>query len=207
MKLSKSQIDSISQRISPSIYYWDIREELVDHLASAVEQEMELESIPFEKAVTNQLDAFNPDRFQRGILINRHLATFKKLFAGWLDATNAGLAWLVAVLAYFLVHIGSIDPGQTYASFSILMITTYTAPFFYSIFDRKLLRQSEFLSAINSSLLLYFPMSFGFDILLGLSAIPVQIFMPFFMGLLVGQLMICIRLVNRTYEKIKFASK
>ncbi|EMS34165.1 hypothetical protein C943_03982 [Mariniradius saccharolyticus AK6] len=207
MKLSKSQIDSISQRISPSIYYWDIREELVDHLASAVEQEMELASIPFEKAVTNQLDAFNPDRFQRAILINRHLATFKKLFAGWLDATHAGLALFVTLLTYFLVHIGSIDPGQTYASFSILMITTYTAPFFYGIFDKRLLRQSEFLSAINSSLLLYFPMSFGFDILLGLSVIPVHIFMPLFMGLLVGQLMICIRLVNKTYEKIKFASK
>lgn len=207
MKLSKSQIDSISQRIAPSIYYSDIREELVDHLASAVEQEMELESIPFEKALANQLDTLNPDRFQRGILINRHLATFKKLFAGWLDATHAGLALLVTLLTYFLVHIGSIDAGQTYASFSILMITTYTAPFFYGIFDKRLFRQSEFLSAINSSLLLYFPMSFSFDILLGLSVFPVQIFMPLFMGLLVGQLMICIRLVNKTYEKIKFASK
>lgn len=207
MKLSKSQIDSISQRIAPSIYYWDIREELVDHLASAIEQELEMESIPFELALAHQLEVLNPDKFQRSILITRHLATFRKLFGGWLDATNAGLALLVTLLTYFLVHIGSIDAGQTYDSFSILIITTYTAPFFYGTFDKRLLRQSEFLSAINSSLLLYFPMSFGFDILLGLSVLPVRIFMPLFMGLLVGQLMICIKLVNKTYEKIKFASK
>lgn len=207
MKLSKSQIDSISQRISPSIYYWDIREEFVDHLASAIEKNMEMESIRFEQALANQLDRLNPDRFQRSILIARHLSTCRKLIAGWLDATNAGLALLVASVSYFLVHIGSIDPGQTYSSFSILMITTYTAPFLYSIFDRKLLRQSEFLSAINGSLLLYLPMSFCFDILLGLSVIPVQIFSPFFMGLLVGQLMICIRLVNWTYDKINLAGK
>lgn len=207
MKLSKPQIDAISQKISPSVYYWDIREELVDHLASAIEQELEMESIPFELALAHQLEGLNPDKFQRRILITRHLATFRKLFGGWLDATNAGLALLVVVVVFFLVHIGSIESGQTYSSFSILMISLYTAPFFYSIFDRRLLRQSEFLSAINSSLLIYFPMSFCFDLLLGLAMIPGQIFMPLFMGMLVGQLIICVRLVNETYLKIKLVGK
>ena len=61
MKLSKPQIEKINQSIKPGIYYQDIRSELVDHLASAVEQEMEESEISFAKALDQELAKLNLD--------------------------------------------------------------------------------------------------------------------------------------------------
>jgi hypothetical protein len=50
-------------------------------------------------------------------------------------------------------------------------------------------------------------MSFSFDLLLEFSSLPKQIFMPAFMGILAGQLLIGIRLISSTYEKLKLAKQ
>lgn len=205
MKLSKPQIEKINQSIKSGIYYQDIRSELVDHLASAIEQEMEESEISFELALDHELAKLNLDKFQRQILLSHHSSAFKKLFAGWVNLENFGLALLAFFVTYFLIHIGSIEASHTYSTFLIVMITVNTAPFFYWIFTKPMRNSSEFMSVINSMFLLYVFMSFSFDLLLEFSPIPKQIFMPAFMGILAGQLLIGIRLISSTYEKLKLA--
>ncbi|MCL6260309.1 hypothetical protein M3O96_14500 [Aquiflexum sp. TKW24L] len=207
MKLSKPQIEKINQSIKMGIYYQDIRSELVDHLASAIEQEMGDGEISFELALDQQLAKLNLDKFQRQILLSHHSSAFKKLFAGWLNPENFGLALLAFCVTYFLIHIGSIEASHTYSTFLLVMITVNTAPFFYRLFTKPMRNSSEFMSVINSMFLLYMCMSFSFDLLLEFSPIPKQIFMPAFMGILAGQLIIGIRLVSNTYEKLKLAKQ
>jgi hypothetical protein len=203
MKLSKPQIEKINQSIKSGIYYQDIRLELVDHLASAIEQEMEDYGKSFEHALDKQLAKLNLDKFQRQILLSHHFSSFKNLCAGWLNPENFGLGLLVFCVTYFLIHIGSIEAGQTYSTFLIVMITVNTAPFFYRLFTKPMRNSSEFMSGINSMFLLYVCMSFSFDLLLEYSPISKQIFMPLFMGILVGQLIIGIKLVSKSYDKLK----
>ena len=207
MKLSKPQIEKINESIKPGIYYQDIRSELVDHLASAIEKEMEDSTVSFEFALDLELKKLNLDKFQRQVLLSHHSSAFKKLFAGWLNPENFGLALLAFCVTYFLIHIGSIEAGHTYSTFLIVMITVNTAPFFYWIFTKPMRNSSEFMSVINSMFFLYACMSFSFDLLLEFSPIPKQIFMPAFMGILAGQLIIGIRLVNSTYEKLNLAKQ
>ena len=207
MKLSKPQIEKINQSIKTGIYYQDIRSELVDHLASAIEKEMEDSTVSFEFALDLELKKLNLDKFQRQVLLSHHSSAFKKLFAGWLNPENFGLALLAFCVTYFLIHIGSIEASHTYSTFLIVMITVNTAPFFYWIFTKPMRNSSEFMSVINSMFFLYACMSFSFDLLLEFSPIPKQIFMPAFMGILAGQLIIGIRLVNSTYEKLNLAKQ
>ena len=207
MKLSKPQIEKINQSIKTGIYYQDIRSELVDHLASAIEKEMEDSTVSFEFALDLELKKLNLDKFQRQVLLSHHSSAFKKLFAGWLNPENFGLALLAFCVTYFLIHIGSIEAGHTYSTFLIVMITVNTAPFFYWIFTKPMRNSSEFMSVINSMFFLYACMSFSFDLLLEFSSLPKQIFMPAFMGILAGQLIIGIRLVNSTYEKLNLAKQ
>ena len=207
MKLSKPQIEKINESIKPGIYYQDIRSELVDHLASAIEKEMEDSTVSFEFALDLELKKLNLDKFQRQVLLSHHSSAFKKLFEGWLNPENFGLALLAFCVTYFLIHIGSIEAGHTYSTFLIVMITVNTAPFFYWIFTKPMRNSSEFMSVINSMFFLYVCMSFSFDLLLEFSPIPKQIFMPAFMGILAGQLIIGIRLVNSTYEKLNLAKQ
>ena len=207
MKLSKPQIEKINQSIKTGIYYQDIRSELVDHLASAIEKEMEDSTVSFEFALDLELKKLNLDKFQRQVLLSHHSSAFKKLFAGWLNPENFGLALLAFCVTYFLIHIGSIEASHTYSTFLIVMITVNTAPFFYWIFTKPMRNSSEFMSVINSMFFLYVCMSFSFDLLLEFSSLPKQIFMPAFMGILAGQLLIGIRLVSKTYEKLKLAKQ
>ena len=207
MKLSKPQIEKINESIKPGIYYQDIRSELVDHLASAIEKEMEDSTVSFEFALDLELKKLNLDKFQRQVLLSHHSSAFKKLFEGWLNPENFGLALLAFCVTYFLIHIGSIEAGHTYSTFLIVMITVNTAPFFYWIFTKPMRNSSEFMSVINSMFFLYACMSFSFDLLLEFSSLPKQIFMPAFMGILAGQLLIGIRLVSKTYEKLKLAKQ
>ena len=207
MKLSKPQIEKINESIKPGIYYQDIRSELVDHLASAIEKEMEDSTVSFEFALDLELKKLNLDKFQRQVLLSHHSSAFKKLFAGWLNPENFGLALLAFCVTYFLIHIGSIEASHTYSTFLIVMITVNTAPFFYWIFTKPMRNSSEFMSVINSMFFLYACMSFSFDLLLEFSSLPKQIFMPAFMGILAGQLLIGIRLVSKTYEKLKLAKQ
>jgi len=205
MKLSKPQIEKITQSIKTAIDYQDIRSELVDHLASAIEQEMAETAISFEHALDKQLANLNLDKFQRQVLFSHHFSTFKNLCAGWLNPENFGLALLVFCLTYFLIHIGSIEAGHTYSTFLILIITVSSAPFLHNLFIMQMLDSSKFMSVFNSMFIMNICMSFSFDLLLEYSSIPKQIFMPLFMGILFGQLIIGIRLVSNTYDKIKIA--
>lgn len=206
MKLNKHQIEEINKSIKLSINYQDIRSELVDHLASKIEQKMEENEISFEKTLETQLSKLNLDKFQKQVLLNHHLSSFKKLYKGWLVPENAGLAILVSCLTYFLISIGSIEAGQTYTSFITVMAIVYSAPFVHGLFKKQMRQHSEFMSNINSLFFLCLFKSFSFDLILEYSHLPKPIFMSLFMGMFIGQLIIGIKMVNKTYDKMKFAN-
>jgi hypothetical protein len=205
MKLTTNQIKNINQSIKIRVSYLDVRMELIDHLASAVEQEMEEREISFDMALSQQLDKLDLAKFQKQVLFNHYRSSLRKLFLEWQNPENSGVALLVFSLTYLLIYIGSIEATHTYSTFLIVIVTVNTGPFFPGLFKRQMLSSAEFMSVIKSVYLLYFCMSLFFDLLLTFSPIPREIFMPVIMGILVGQLIIGIKLVSNSYGKLKLS--
>ena len=78
MKLSQDQMKRIETSARDnSVYYQDIRNELIDHLASQVEELMR-DGLNFEQAFSRAKKDVNPNEFQRKILMASHRGFFKR---------------------------------------------------------------------------------------------------------------------------------
>ncbi|ERM84496.1 hypothetical protein P872_25405 [Rhodonellum psychrophilum GCM71 = DSM 17998] len=207
MKLSKLQIEEINLAIKTKIYYYDIRSELVDHLASSIEHEISENDDSFKITLEKAMANLDLNKSQSQILFSQHLSSIKNLFIGWLLPSHICWVLLVICVSFFLIQIGVIAPNQTYLSFSIVMSIVITAPFLNGIFKKQMLYHSEFLSNINSLFLIYVSMSFLFDLAIENFNLPKEIFLPILIGILSGQMLIGIRLISKTYKKINLAFK
>ncbi|SFB15991.1 hypothetical protein [Algoriphagus aquimarinus] len=87
MKLTSEQISQIQSSLSGGkIYYDDIRAEMVDHIASKVEDAME-QGIPFEEALESAQKDINPFNFQMKLLVASHLGFFKTIVSNMLKGS------------------------------------------------------------------------------------------------------------------------
>ena len=87
MKLSSDQISQIQSSLSGGkIYYDDIREELVDHIASNVEDAMET-GIPFEIAFSGIRKEIKPSTFQMRLLVASHIGFVKTIASNMLKGS------------------------------------------------------------------------------------------------------------------------
>ena len=78
MTLNKEQISHIHDLVgAKDIHYKDLRDELTDHIASAVEQRMENRDEPFKVIVKEVIEEVNPTKIQRLRMLGALLLPFK----------------------------------------------------------------------------------------------------------------------------------
>lgn len=80
MKLTPYQIEQITVYIDDqNIWYDDVKAEIIDHVATAVEEKMASEELAFIEASAEVFLALNINRFQRHKLNYEHLATLREV--------------------------------------------------------------------------------------------------------------------------------
>jgi hypothetical protein len=151
MKLSPYQITQIQLSLSGgSIYYDDIKAELVDHFATEIEAQLALGK-SFESLLQEKLSSFNKRRFQRNLLLHTHAgmlkAIFKKMFSFW-------LLFKVAIMTYIIGFI--INVFSTYTpDFALTILKTsfilaFLAIAILGLIRTRLLKNSQIVAAGNT---------------------------------------------------------
>ena len=155
MRLSANQITQIRSLLSQGrIYYTDIREELLDHRASAIEKDMN-GGLSFEQAMRNQLKDFNESKFQREILLHTHLGMVKSIFK-----KMGNFRILFKVLLMTLVIVGFMNlfaaqnPAYSETLLKVSMMIVITLLAILGLLSTRLLRNSQVMSAGNSLFLI-----------------------------------------------------
>ncbi|MDG1278582.1 MAG: hypothetical protein P8O16_14965 [Algoriphagus sp.] len=155
MKLSSDQIIQIQNTISKgSIYYEDIRFELLDHRASAIEGDMK-EGVTFEQAMKNQLKDFNEAKFQREILLHTHLGMLKSIFKEMLNFRILFKVLLMTVVIVgFMNLFAAQNPAYSETLLKVSMMIAITLLAILGLFSTRLLRNSQVMSAGNTLFLM-----------------------------------------------------
>ena len=155
MRLSANQITQIRSLLSQGrIYYTDIREELLDHRASAIEKDMN-GGLSFEQAMRNQVKDFNESKFQREILLQTHLGMVKSIFK-----KMGNFRILFKVLLMTLVIVGFMNlfaaqnPAYSETLLKVSMMIVITLLAILGLLSTRLLRNSQVMSAGNSLFLI-----------------------------------------------------
>ena len=155
MRLSANQITQIRSLLSQGrIYYTDIREELLDHRASAIEKDMN-GGLSFEQAMRNQVMDFNESKFQREILLQTHLGMVKSIFK-----KMGNFRILFKVLLMTLVIVGFMNlfaaqnPAYSETLLKVSMMIVITLLAILGLLSTRLLRNSQVMSAGNSLFLI-----------------------------------------------------
>jgi hypothetical protein len=155
MKLSSQQITYIRSSLSQGgIYYSDIREELLDHRASAIEKDMN-GGLSFEQAMRNQLKDFNESKFQREILLHTHLGMVKSIFKKMLNFRILFKVLLMTlVIVGFMNLFAAQNPAYSETLIKVSMMIVITLLAILGLLSTRLLRNSQVMSAGNSLFLI-----------------------------------------------------
>jgi hypothetical protein len=150
MKLSKDQIAVIITSFSEmKIYYEDIRNELIDHAASKIEQLME-SGATFEEAFHSARKDVNPFNFQKRVLISTHLGFFKTIFSNIFRGTI--ILKTIPVFGFhlfFIYHLYNLSPEEAEAYIKTISISTILGLAIIALWG-GLLKNSLIVSAGNS---------------------------------------------------------
>lgn len=155
MKLSPSQITQIQLSLSnESIFYDDIRAELVDHFATEIESKLTQHN-SFELLLQEKLSSFDKKKFQRNLLLQTHKGMlkviFKKMLSFW-------LLFKVVIMTYFIGFI--INAFSTYTpDFALTVLKTSFILTFFAIallglIRTRLLKNSQNVAAGNTLFIL-----------------------------------------------------
>ncbi|OEK05013.1 hypothetical protein [Roseivirga misakiensis] len=99
MKLAHYQLEQIEEYIKDqNIWYDDVRQELLDHMATSVEEKMDKEDSSFVDACAKVFTEIDIPRFQRHKLKFEHIATLK-------EAGNEMLTFFKGIKLFYLVMI------------------------------------------------------------------------------------------------------
>jgi hypothetical protein len=155
MKLSSQQMTQIRSSLSQGkIYYADIRNELLDHRASAIEGDMK-EGLTFEQAMKNQLKDFNEAKFQREILLHTHLGMVKSIFK---EIGNFRILFIVLLMTVVIVGFMNLfaaqNPGYSETLLKVSIMIAITLLAILGLFSTRLLRNSQVMSAGNTLFLM-----------------------------------------------------
>lgn len=152
MNLSSDQITKIQSSFShSSIFYDDIREELVDHFATEIEEKMD-GSTSFDILLQEKLNGFDQKKFQRTLLLQSHVgmlkAIFKKMLSFWLLVK-------VIIMTYVLgVFINAFNDYSAEQLLKISFITAFIAVAFLGLIRTRLLKNFQIVAAGNSLFML-----------------------------------------------------
>lgn len=124
MNLSSDQIAQIQSSFSrSSIFYDDIREELVDHIASKVEDAMET-GIPFEEALESAQKEINPFNFQMSLLVASHLGFVKTIASNMLKGSILLRSILLFAVWVIILNFFEYNPEVTEMHLKTIFIST-----------------------------------------------------------------------------------
>ena len=113
MRLAHYQIEHIKEYIDhQNIWYKDIKDELLDHIICAVEEEMEHNDTKFVDALAKVILEVKPKALQRAKLKTEHLRTFKSVyqeFSTVLQTKPYQIVLAIAFAACIILTSGSLD--------------------------------------------------------------------------------------------------
>ncbi|RAI92147.1 hypothetical protein [Algoriphagus yeomjeoni] len=187
MKLSLSQIAQIQSSLSGgNIYYDDIRAELVDHMASKVEDAMEA-GMSFERSLSEVRKEIKPSTFQRMILISSHLGFLKTIASNMLKGSILLKSIPLFAVSLFFIYLFDWSPEVAEKHIKTIFIST-TVGFALLGFWGGLLKNSQVLSAGNTLWLMIcisqFVLNLDFMVWLGLSPLAAIYLITFILSLL-----------------------
>ncbi|WP_304517827.1 hypothetical protein [Cecembia rubra] len=169
MKLNHEQLEIIRLELSKvKIYYTDIQDELLDHVASETEQLMQ-EGMGFNRAFAQAARSMNPEKFQMDVLITTHLTKMKSIFKSFMEPMILIKSLLLATLIMLSVKGIGLEIPFAIKWMKISFIVLITLLIILS-FRKKLLKNSNVVSSWNSSWLVFWLMFLviDFDLLLKL---------------------------------------
>ncbi|GHB34498.1 hypothetical protein [Mongoliitalea lutea] len=169
MKLNHEQLETIRLELSKvKVYYTNIQDELLDHIASKTEQLMK-EGLDFRSAFDQATQKVNPEKFQMDVLITTHLAKMKSIFKSFMEPMILIKSLLLAALIMLAVNsIGLEIPfAIKWMKISFIVIIALLIVLSFRI---KLLKNSHVVASWNSSWLVFWLMFLiiDFDLLLKL---------------------------------------
>lgn len=156
MKLAHYQLEQIRTYINDqSIWYDDVREEILDHVATSVEAKMTNTDIRFVDACAEVFKELDIQSFQRQRLKYEHIATFRDVFQVMLSFfTGKRLLYLVTIISCtFFAYSLSTEWVENYWLLTIwgpvvLMFYFIAIPVHARRF--RVLYQSYYMSRINA---------------------------------------------------------
>ncbi len=142
MKLSKENIQFIDTYLqNHDVFYVDVRFEMIDHIASAVEEKMQIENIDFYDAFKNFM-ILNKNEIlkQNKDTSSFSFTEFKRFFVFLLNP----IAVIFAVIAYFILNTiniqnRNIDSFNFHSFFFIIVIiiAVFQILYFYLILKKR----------------------------------------------------------------------
>ncbi|WP_425635907.1 hypothetical protein ACPUEN_10870 [Algoriphagus yeomjeoni] len=149
MKLTADQIAKIESSLSDgNIYYDDIRAELVDHIASRVEDAMEA-GIPYERALIEVRKEINPATFQMKLLVASHLGFVKTIASNMLKGSVVLKGILLFAVWVLIINFFEYSPEVAEKHVKTISIST-TLGLVLMWFWAGLLKNSQTLSVGNT---------------------------------------------------------
>ncbi|MCE7995123.1 MAG: lipase maturation factor family protein [Roseivirga sp.] len=153
MKLAHYQLAHITDYINAqNICYTDIRHELTDHIASAVEHKITEEGLSFAEAFSDSIEQVDCTAIQRNKLINETLALWKTMGRNAIDLLNGYrlLMLMLIACATSLTYFSGMSAENLENWFSTGINVLIMIPVIACLLDRKLkpYKQSYFMSSV-----------------------------------------------------------
>ncbi len=154
MGLTAEQIAKIQSSCASSIFYEDIRAELVDHFATEIENELG-NGNTFESLLQEKLARFDSGRLQRNLLIQAHLgmvkAIFSNMFSLWLLVKVTVVTYIVG---FIVTAFSNYTPSFAETALKTGVMVAFLIIALAALFRAKLLKNSQIVAAGNSVFLI-----------------------------------------------------
>jgi hypothetical protein len=208
MKLAHYQIEHIKAYIEDQgIWYFDVRDELVDHIASSVEDGISKENLTFAKAFAQSIEAINYKTIQRKRMRASTSAVHRELLKELL-ATSTSIRILVfgsIFLVSYLMFGSELPTESLVKSLKTLSICAVIIPLLLSLFDRKNkpYNYTTFISIFNT-LFLYVIILNGVENHGALDGIKLQpLFYPIYFTIIFTCIYLSYSIAFKQYQKLK----
>ncbi|GEM_PF-3241300 len=159
MKLAHYQIEHIKEYIDgQNIWYQDVKDELLDHIVCAVEDDIASNQSSFVDAVAKVVLEVKPARLQRSKLKTEHIRTFKEVYLTFLNILTKQSYWIALAIGIATgVIFFSTDLDEVLRIYTLGMMVVLFYNFFVRTWNNRKfqpLYNTFFMSRLNA---LYMP--------------------------------------------------
>jgi hypothetical protein len=208
MPLTDRQIAEIKGYVfGQGIWYYDVRDELVDHIASSVEDGISRENLTFAKAFAQSIEAINCKTIQRKRMRASTYAVHRELLRE-LVATSTSIRILALGFIFgvcYLIFNSALPTESVVKLLKTLSICAVIIPLLLSLFDRKNrpYNYTAFISIFNT-LFLYVIILNGAENHGALDGLKLQpLFYPIYFTVVFTCIYLSYSIAFKQYQKIK----